>query len=267
MGAASAPGERYFFVHLQKTAGTTLRQRLMHLLGEEAMYPSEYDGDMVGEGLTYRVAELERRLPRRAAVVRVIFGHFPMCTMELLGGDFHTLTMLREPVERALSYLRHHREWTPADQHRSLEEIYEDPVRHRLACNHMTTMFSLSLDEMDDGMLSEVELTPDHLARAKEALTSIEVVGVQERFEDFVVELNRCFGWELGDRPRFANRTQPVEVPPSFRARIIEDNRFDQELYDHALQLIEHRRRARPDSAVAGADEPAAAGQRAGSNE
>lgn len=246
MSAAAPGGARYFFVHLQKTAGTTLRQRLSHLLGEEAMYPGELDGDMVGEGLTFLTSELEARYPLRADRIQVVFGHFPLCCTELLGGGFRTLTMLREPVERALSYLRHHREWSAGDQHRSLEEIYDDPLRHRLACNHVTKMFTLTPDEMTDGMLSDVEVTPDRLERAKQALDTIDVVGLQERFEDFVTDLNRAFGWRLGDRPRFANRSTPVEVSEAFRARIAEENAADIELYEYAVALVDRRSSSGP---------------------
>ena len=57
----------------------------------------------------------------------MIAGHFPLCTIELLDAEFTTLTVLRHPVERTLSYLRHHRDTTPADSERSLEELYEQP--------------------------------------------------------------------------------------------------------------------------------------------
>ena len=80
----------------------------------------------------------------RGDEIRVVTGHFPLCTTELLGAQFITLTILRDPVERTLSALRHHREKTPADSERSLEEIYEDPFRFELVHNHMVKMFSLS---------------------------------------------------------------------------------------------------------------------------
>lgn len=235
--------ERYFFVHLQKTAGTTLRQRLSHLVGESAMYPSEVDGDT--EGLTFLTDELARRYAARASEIRIVFGHFPLCARELLEGSFRTLTMLREPVERTLSYLRHHREWTPADQDKTLDEIYDDPFRfHGLAHNHMTKMFSLTLDEMTDGMLTKVTFGPERLERAKAALETVDVVGVQEAFAEFCEDLNAAFGWQLGDRPRFANRSTSVDVTPTLRERIAKDNAADSELYEYALRLIGDRRAA-----------------------
>ena len=81
-------------------------------------------------------------------VIRVVTGHFPLCTVDLLRDSFTTLTVLRDPVERTLSYLRHHRELTPDDSERSLEAIYADPFRfHGLIHNHMVKMFSLTTAE------------------------------------------------------------------------------------------------------------------------
>lgn len=228
---------RYFFVHMQKTAGTTLRQRISHMLGEAALYPSDLDGDMVGEFLTFTVPELVRRLPRRPEI-EVVFGHFPLCTSELLDGPWRTLTMLRDPVERSLSYLRHHREWSPADQHKRLEEIYDEPIRRHLAVNHMTKMLSMTAEEMSDGMLTDIDVTEARVDAAKAALERIDVVGTQERFDEFVAQLEAQFGWRLGDRPRFANRSHPVDVPASFRRRIEADNWADAALYQHVCTLM-----------------------------
>jgi hypothetical protein len=244
----SGARRRFFFVHVQKTAGTTLRQRLRNFLGEESLYPSEVDGGNIHE-LVMSIDRLVRGIRERGDEVQVVAGHFPLCAVELLPGPFTTLTVLREPIERTLSYLRHHREWTPEDQSRSLEEIYDDPFRfHGLIHNHMVKMFSLSVDEMTDGMLTHVEFGPDRLERAKQRLATVDEIGFQDGFQAFCDELDRRYGWRLGDRPRFANRSTSVEVSPAFRARIAEDNADDIELYEFARQLAA----GRPESVVRG---------------
>jgi len=72
------------------------------------------------------VLSVEHMLERwrlRRDEIRVVTGHFPLCTTELLDAPFTTLTLLRDPVERTLSYLRHHREMTPSEGERPLEEM------------------------------------------------------------------------------------------------------------------------------------------------
>jgi len=233
--------QRFFFVHMQKTAGTALRLRLMNHFGERAVYPTkQVDGTDIVK-LVLSIDHLRERLAARGDEIRVITGHFPLCTTELVGGGFATLTLLREPVERTLSYLRHHRENEAADHHKSLEQIYDDPFRfHGFAHNHMTKMLSLTPEEMTDGMLTRVEFGRDRLERAKEALARLDAFGLQERFEDFCDELSARFGWGLGE-PEVVNTSAPVQVPDRLRARIAEDNASDIELYEFAEQLLATR--------------------------
>jgi hypothetical protein len=237
--AEPAPDPRFFFVHVQKTAGTALFQRLRDHFGVDGVYPNDSDGDLLVVAPQIMVPQLLDRWAARRDEIRVVAGHFPLCTVGLLDAPFRTFTVLREPVERTLSYLRHHRVLTPEDRDKSLEEIYEDPFRfHGLIHNHMVKMFGMTAEEMNGGVLTHLEFTDDHLRRAKEKLPSVDVVGLQEHFDDFCAEVERRFGIDLGE-PRYANRTEQVDVSPAFRARIADDNAMDVELYEFARTLVE----------------------------
>jgi len=234
--------QRFFFVHVQKTAGTTLLIRLGEQFAPEQIYPDDTDGDKFGNMPQMNVDHLLERWPTRRDDVRVIAGHFPLCTTELLGEPFTTFSVLREPVERTLSYLRHHRKLTPADQHLSLEEVYEDPDRmSRFIHNHMVKMFGMTAEEMTGWVMTNIEFGPEHLQRAKERLAGIDVVGLQEDFETFCQELERRFDWDLGPSV-VANDTPHEVVSDAFRARIAAENAMDVELYEYACDLVARRR-------------------------
>lgn len=232
--------QRSFFVHLQKTAGTTLFRRIRRHLGDAAVYPDASDGRPPETVLL--VDHLLERWRARRSEIRVVTGHFPLCTTELLGVPFATFTVLRDPVERTFSFLRHHRARTPADRHTPLEQIYADDIRfHGLVHNHMVKMFSLRAPEMVAGCMTRVDFTRGHLERAKEQLARVDVVGLQEDFESFCDELSAKFGWDLGPA-EYANRTEPVDVAPAFAERIAHDNALDIELYEFARKLVAARR-------------------------
>jgi Galactose-3-O-sulfotransferase len=203
------------------------------------VYPGPGDGDPPRSVLT--VDHLVERFRARRNEIRVVTGHFPLCTAELLDAPFVTLTLLREPVERTLSQLRHYRESTPEAAATPLEQIYEDPVRFELVHNHMVKMFALEADEMTDGVMTPMVYTKERLDQAKARLATVDAVGLQERFNEFCAEVGRRFAWELGG-PIFMNRTRPVEVSQSFRRRIATDNVLDAELYEFARQLWDARR-------------------------
>ena len=225
---------RVFFVHIQKTAGSELRRLLINHFGERAVYPARgLDGTDPFE-MVLSIDNLRERLAARGDEIRAVTGHFPLCTTEMIEGEFTTLTIVRDPVERTLSYLRHHQAQSLRDRHKSLEEIYEDRSQFEgIIHNHMTKMLALTPAEMTAGMLTPVSFTDAHLERAKQRLAAIDAVDHQESFGEFCAELTRRFGWRLG-RPRVSNTTAPTEVTPALRARIAEDNALDVALHRFA---------------------------------
>ena len=236
---------RFFVVHLQKSAGTTLRDRFRATFPSEAIYPNKSDGP-VGHAVI-SLSNLRERWSARRREMLLIAGHFPLSTVELLDADFVTVSILRPPVERTLSYLRHQKMLNPADKVKTLEEIYDDPFRFTgLIRNHMTRMFSIGSDEMaaGDGVLTDVPDTPERLERAKAGISGLDGFGLQPRFEEFWNDFAPRYGLELGEPVR-SNRTEPDDsATESLVERITADNAADLELYDFAERLYHERRAA-----------------------
>ena len=237
--------DKYFFVHLQKTAGTTLYLMMRRHLGHPAVYPDTSDGQGVDRvlGLT----NLRDTLAKRGDEIQVITGHYPLATAELLEGTFRTFTVLREPVARTRSFIRHQRVLDPTRVDLSDLEIYTDPfLFNGLVHNHMVKMLALKPDELDDyGALANIEMTTAHLELAKQRLENdIEVLGIQEDFEPFIRALESRFGWDLGVI-NMANTTdaKAVRTPAdeALDGRIRVENALDVELYDFAVNLLATR--------------------------
>jgi Sulfotransferase family len=229
---------RFFFCHLQKTAGSSLLPRLEYHFGETRLYPSIRDGSFFHRYTS--VHHLLTAWDRRADQIEMVCGHFPLCTHELLSRGFTAFTVLREPVERTLSFLRSQSRFSR--RNRPLVEMYQDPFLFSgLIHNYMVKMLSLSVSEMTDGQLTSVSFTRDRLELAKERLAAVEVFGIQERFDEFCEELTSRFGFSLGEK-LWKNRTEAVEIEQSLRDRIAEDNAMDMELYEFALKLYRERR-------------------------
>ena len=233
---------RFFHVHVQKTGGTELQRRLEKHFGSAAIYPNDTDGGQPDSAIV--VDHLLQRWAVRRDEIRVVAGHFPLCTRDLLDADLLTLTILRDPVERTLSLLRHSQRDEARFRNASLEDIYAHPmVLHGRIHNHMVKMFGLRTDDMDAGMLTWVDFTPDHLERAKEGLRQVDAIGLQDDFETFFDELGAAYGITCDERGT-ANVTRPTEVSQEFRDRIATDNALDVELYAYGRALVAERRAA-----------------------
>jgi Sulfotransferase family len=236
---------RFFVAHMQKTAGTTLRDRLRASFTDQQIYPNATDGSDPRVAVI-SVSHLRARWTARGEHIRLLTGHFPVRTVEFLGVPFVTMTILRHPVERTLSFLRHQaeRRQLGATENTPLDEIYEDPFRFtHMIQNHMVRTLSLSPQEMlaHDGVLTPVPYTRDRLERAKEALAGLDLFGLQDRFEEFCDELVSRYGLDAGG-PLRSNATELTDVPDGLPERIADDNAPDVELYEYACSLYDARR-------------------------
>ena len=258
----SEPGasRRYFFVHVMKTGGTTLAQQLKANFAPEEHYPNRaldirYEGANVDIGNHLTVANLIGLPEERRDRIRIYTGHWPYVACELLGEDFFTFTILRDPVERTISLLQQYARdapWTnsandDADDADALEELYEhwllyEPLIH----NHQTKIFSMTAADGPKRYTQVIDVDESRLSRAKDNLAHVDVVGLTERYDDFLDELTDRTTLRI-ERGRAKNATPVSQARPvndELRRRIRADNAIDLEFYEYAKDLVERRSQA-----------------------
>jgi hypothetical protein len=233
----------FFFVHIMKTGGATLRRHIYANFETGTVYPVPKRDDMSRASLIESLLELP---PERRAMMRGYMGHFPYVASQLLGVEPVTFTLVRDPVERTISYLKHCKRYH--DQHRelSLEEIYRDPFYFPCFIhNHQTKIFAMTDDDRLESYMDVIDIDDRRLAIAKENLVRVDILGLQEHYGEFVDGLRARFGWRFDRKGNRRVSREPWEVPAGLRERIAADNAADVEFYEHARQLLEQRRRMR----------------------
>jgi Sulfotransferase family len=236
-------GRRFFFIHVMKTAGGTLSRQIIANFGRQAVYPfARHPPDIRAED--FSIAYLTALPEERRARIRVFTGHFPFVAVELLGMRLTTITLLRDPVERTISYLRHCKHHHERHRGLSLEEIYEDPLFYPCFIeNHQAKMFALTAEDEPETYMDTLDVDHNRLELAKANLERVDVLGTQDRFDELLGELEQRFGWRCAE---VANKNVAsggeARVPASFRRRIAEDNAADMEFFEHARILCERRR-------------------------
>ena len=188
---------RYFVAHMQKTAGTTLRDRLRASFTDDEIYPNRTDGPDPRIAVI-SVEHLQERWAVRGGEIRLLTGHFPVRTVELLDlrrAPFVTMTVLRDPVDRTLSFLRHQaeRRQRGATADTPLEEIYDDPFRFEAMIQNHMTRHAVARTRRDGTGRRRAHEGPVHARTARAsprrrspASTSS---GCRRRFEEFCGEL------------------------------------------------------------------------------
>ena len=255
----SSTGPPVLFVHIMKTAGTTVVRNLRETYALDEIYPSgrlDLQHDASGE------LDLEHHLSvpyllglpaERRRRIRVYIGHFPYVVRELLGIELRAATVLRDPVERTLSLLHQLQRAQPWEgvgprpaAGRSLEDLYEDPeVFGPLILDHQTKVLSMTPADEPRTYKDLVQIDEARLARAKAALAEMDVVGTTEAFPAFLAATEAQFGWRVvqGARKNVTPDEDRVPVDGAFRRRIARDNAIDVELHAHAARLVAQRSR------------------------
>jgi hypothetical protein len=247
-GLLAAHGPLLAFVHIPKTAGGTATTMFARAYSPAAVHDA---GNYLRnpETVSNRTGppggwERWHRNGGRVSVGHVPYGVF----RRWLPPDTSYMTFLREPVDRVLShYYRHihHPELTPTERAERRQEgrATAGSIEEALVELHVPQVTNLATRFLCGDPSPMGELPASALDDAKANLRRFTFVGIQERFEESIVLLQRALGLEPTP---YLNRHVSVEggrptveeIPAEQRALIEEHNSLDMELYEFGLELF-----------------------------
>lgn len=197
------------FLHIERTAGTSAVKAFKSAARTVGLHQ--------GAWLDPRVRE---RLRKNGKQIDLVHGHFPWGLHEGLGIQAEYVTLLREPVVRAVSHYVHSRhtgEWMG-----TFEEFIERPRMRNLMVQRIAGMADLDL--------------------ALKRLNKFGVFGLTENTDEFRARIALRYGWRL---PGFGYENVGVYDRDDFNAaieqhgdRIRELNELDIQLYERARQWL-----------------------------
>ncbi|HTY55471.1 MAG TPA: sulfotransferase family 2 domain-containing protein [Candidatus Binataceae bacterium] len=222
------------FLHLPKCGGTTLNRLIeweYNPLEVFSVDPSFFRWSY------WRLAKTPiERLKR----IRVFKGHMPFGLHQRLSRPATYITVLREPIDRAISSYYYAQSYKLDPQHRIASKLsLEEYIRTTPKENVQTKLLAGYTNGYD--FLSG-ECTPAMLETAKRNLSeSFSLIGLTERFDESLVLAKIMFGWQIRQYANFnVTRSRPKKdaVPAGVRELVAERYRFDVMLYEYAEQLF-----------------------------
>lgn len=225
--------ETIIFLHIPKTAGTTLN----HILDRQ--YPARAVHKF-GPHAQASVAAFKTMPQTDKARIQLLSGH--------MGFGLHTafpqaatyFTMLRDPVERVLSYY-HFIHRTP--DHYLYDTIVSNNMS-LLECleNKIPVMMNNGQTRLLSGVWGKVgfgKCDADMLAVAQENLVKhFAVVGLMEEFDASLLLLQQAFAWENIFYKRRNVTKEQKQVDEATREAVLAVNQLDLKLYAFAQELF-----------------------------
>jgi hypothetical protein len=233
------------FLHIGKTAGTTMRQVLRRNFRSPDVMVIRVRGRPREETLE-RFAELPPEVRVRP---RLIMGHTIFGLHEHVPRPSTYITIVRRPSSLVVSQYRfvlrtpghrHHEVATSggmsmADYIRSGMSFEMDNSQTRAIAGDLSTPYG----ECTDAMLERAKRNLDE---------SFSVAGLTERFEETLVLLQKRFGWSHLHyvRANVAPQGPSEEISGEAKDLIDEHNRLDNALYAHVNERFEDALRSYP---------------------
>ena len=248
-----------YFLHLPKTAGTTLYFTIDSYFDLDSIFPYRFWNKYLKNA-----PKLKKNILKSNSKFRLFRGHFGYGLTRTLPKNPIFVTVLRDPVQRTISDYHHRIRGNEPKYSKKLPiaEFFKDSEQTKTFENTQTYHIGLNPDILSITksykprqirkfrFREELPYWADEyskkeiLSTAKKRLSSFEFVGIAERLEESMFLLYYTFGWRPLSRPWLLNPTKKstIEELPPETIKIIQNKvSLDTELYNLAQELFENR--------------------------
>lgn len=238
------------FLHITKTAGTTLKSilkdqfdpRTIATIQQNLNHPDFND-------ILYD--DFVKLAPAQKNRIRFMRGHFAFGIHEHLVRPFKYITMFRDPIERAVSWYYFVKQNPDSEDYKRFvvnSDGFEDFVGKGYGGTNSQMRVLLTREQL--------KKTNDDKELLKVALNNIEkyftVFGFAEKFDESLIHFKRTLGWKYlpvyTSRNITASRPRVADLPQSTIDVVKERNWADILMYEHAMRLFKARISAENDA-------------------
>jgi hypothetical protein len=238
----SAQRTKLIFLHIPKTAGTTLYTVIERQFHADEIY--RIDGDHNRED----IERFSAMAPDERERVACVIGHCAYGMHRNFAGQAQYLTMLRDPVDRIISHYYYVRQTPGNNLHDWLVSNniqLEDYIFHQQAAelNNGQTRQLCGIPSMD-AISGNAAVSEAAVEAAKQHLEEIVCIGLTEAFDKSLLLFQKVLDWKrIYYHSRNVNEARPQReaISESVCELIRNANKLDVELYAYASKLFNER--------------------------
>lgn len=224
---------RFFFLHIPKTAGTSFRNTLTNVFKEKDTFPNKLILNE-NEGKYPKVEKIDYYYKiDKFENIKLFQGHYSYDVMSKYYPNSRILCFFRNPVDRAISNLKHLKRNFPELSEKSLEEI---AGLNSGSPEAQITNFQYRL------------LGSGNIEEKFEKLESFDFIGISEEYERSIKLCNYSFNWSLPVNVKLNQSAENIEVSKHLVDFLLENNKLDMAIYNKAKRIFERRYKAFKDA-------------------
>ncbi|MDJ0633601.1 MAG: sulfotransferase family 2 domain-containing protein [Xenococcaceae cyanobacterium MO_188.B29] len=232
------PKPSVIFLHIPKTAGTTLNQILLR------QYKSENIFQINGDRVFSSIEEFKHLTEENRKKIRLLNGHMYFGLHEFLPQPSTYITLLRNPIKRVISHYyyvlrepNHYLHKRVKNANMSLHDYVSSDISKELINGQTRLIAGLDGQDIDNEQKSLQALT-----KAKQNLTdNFSVVGLTEKFDETLIVLQKMFDWKNIFYVKNNINTKKnvyANIPKNTISIIKDRNSIDIELYQYAEEIL-----------------------------
>lgn len=172
--------DRFVFLHIPKTAGTTFRYMIYNHFDDDKLYPTVKDLKKNNHG--YLNQNILKEKHKEVFDKEFVIGHFNIHVVQMMPKDVKILTFLRNPVNRTLSHLKHLKKNNPKYKNLDINEVV------RLEINNIYHVQALCLG---------FNQNKPNYAELEKYINRVDFIGMTDYFDESISLCNKMFDWKL----------------------------------------------------------------------
>lgn len=220
-----AKKENYYFNHIPKTGGTTVRYMLYDYFGGDNIYPNAFEYFIKNRG-SYLIWDEFITKADKVISTTLLMGHYDIKPIDLYPIKPKVFSIFRDPVNCVISSIRYNMKRGRRYSDMSFDEVLESELWREgsMQAKHMGY-------KRKEPNLDEVLRNVDNL----------DCIGIAEQFDRSISLLNRQFDWELivtGSKNISKNK---MRISESQVKKIRQAADIDIEVYNYALASFNKR--------------------------